>query len=137
MSLSMTLCTTSNGSPVEHEVLVSESSGEMMLREDMSHKISVGERLGEIGDNSFLQDFRTRILSSRRAMSRSMILRVTVTSNGSPAKHEVLVSKSSGEKTIRFLIEYSKVGNKKTHTLSHVILFYSTTKNRKVEKSQL
>ena len=60
----------------------------------MLHKISVGRR--EIEDNSFLRDFRTRILSSRRAMSRSMTLRVT--SNESPAEHEVMVS--SGEKTI-------------------------------------
>ena len=36
------------------------------------------------------------MVSSRQAMSRSMILRAT--SNGSPAEHEVLVS--SGEKTI-------------------------------------
>ena len=64
----------------------------------MLHKISAGRR--EMGDNSFLRDFRARMLSSRRAMSRSMILRIS--SNGSPAEHEVLVS--SGEKTIGFLI---------------------------------
>ena len=53
----------------------------------MLHKISAGRR--EIGDNSFLRDFRTRMLSSRRAMSRSMILRITSNANGSPAEHEV------------------------------------------------
>ena len=57
----------------------------------MLHNISVGRR--EIGDNSFLRDFRARMLSSRRAMSRSMILHAA--SDGSPAEHEVLVS--SGE----------------------------------------
>ena len=60
----------------------------------MLHKISAGRR--EIGDNSFLRDFRARMLSSRRAMSRSMILRAT--SNGSTAEHVVLVS--SGEKQL-------------------------------------
>jgi hypothetical protein len=64
----------------------------------MLHRTSTGRR--EMGDNSFLRDFRDRMLSSRRAMSRSMILRIT--SNGSPAEHGVLVS--SGEKTIGFLI---------------------------------
>ena len=65
----------------------------------MLHKISIRRR--EMGDNSFLRDFKARIFSSRRAMSRSMILRVT--SNGSPAKHEVSVS--SMENTIGFLVE--------------------------------
>ena len=59
----------------------------------MLHKISAGR--GDMGDSSFLRDFKARMLSSRRAISRSMILRVT--SNGSQAEHEVLVS--SGEKT--------------------------------------
>ena len=68
------------------------------MREKTLHKISTGRR--EIGDNSFLRDFRARILSSRRAISRSMILRIA--SNGSPVEHEVLVG--SGEKTIGFLI---------------------------------
>ena len=63
----------------------------------MLHKISTGRQ--EMGDNSFLRDFRTRMLSFRRAMSRSMILRIS--SNRSPAKREILVS--SGEKTIGFL----------------------------------
>ena len=53
-----------------------------------------------MGDNSFLRDFKARMLSSRRAISRSMMVRNT--SNGSQAEHEVLVS--SGEKTIGFLI---------------------------------
>ena len=53
----------------------------------MLHKVSAGRR--EMGDNSFLRDFRARMLSPRWAMSRSMILRVT--SNGSQAEHEVLV----------------------------------------------
>ena len=64
----------------------------------MLHKSSAGRR--EIGDNSFLRDFRDRMLSSRRAISRSMVLRAT--SNGSPVEHEMLVS--SGEETIGFLI---------------------------------
>ena len=68
------------------------------MRENILHKISTGRR--EIGDNSFLRDLRARMLSSRRAMSRSMILRIW--SNESPAEDEVLVS--SGEKTIEFLI---------------------------------
>ena len=56
----------------------------------MLHNISAGRR--EMGNNLFLQDLRTRIPSesSRRAMSQSMILRIT--SNGSPAEHEALVS---------------------------------------------
>ena len=59
-------------------------------RENILHKISVGRR--EMVDNSFLRDFRTRMLSCRRAISRSMIL--SISSNGSPAdsEHEVLVS---------------------------------------------
>ena len=64
----------------------------------MLHKISAGRR--EIGDNSFLRAFRARMLSSRRAMSQSMILRFT--SNGSQVEYEVLTS--SAEKTIAFLI---------------------------------
>jgi hypothetical protein len=48
------------------------------MKENMVHIISGGRR--EIGDNSFLRDFRARMLSSSRAMSRSMILRAT--SNG-------------------------------------------------------
>jgi hypothetical protein len=67
-----------------------------LVRENMLHKISAGRR--EIGDNSFLRDFKARMLSSRRAMSRSMILRAT--SNGSSAEHEVLVS--SGRKQLEF-----------------------------------
>ena len=66
------------------------------MRENMLHKISAGRR--EIGDNSFLRDFRARMLSSRWAMSRSMILRIA--SNGSPAEHEVLVS--SGKRHLDF-----------------------------------
>lgn len=83
------------------------------MREKIVHKISAGRR--EIGDNSFLRDFRARMLSSRRAMSRSMILRAT--SNGSRAEHEVLVS--SEEETIGFLIWFFL--KKKKHTLSHLI----------------
>ena len=64
----------------------------------MLHNISTGRR--EIGANSFLRDFRARMLSSRRAISRSMILRVSA--NGSLVEYEVLVS--SGEKAIEFLI---------------------------------
>ena len=73
--------------------LVQESGLQKMLRENMLHKISAGRR--EIGDSSFLRDFRARILSSRRAMSRSMIPRVT--SGGSPAELA-----SSGEKVSFF-----------------------------------
>jgi hypothetical protein len=51
-----------------------------------------------MGDNSFLRDFKTRMLSSRRAMLRSIILRFS--SNGPPAEHKVLVS--SGEKQLDF-----------------------------------
>ena len=71
-----------------------------MLKENILHKISAGRR-EEIGDSWFLRDFRARILSSRWAMSRSMILRIM--SNGSPlaVEHEVLVS--SGKKTIELL----------------------------------
>ena len=58
-----------------------------LMKENMLHNISAGRR--EMGDNSFLRDFRARMLSSRRAMSRSMILRIS--SNGLPAEHEVLV----------------------------------------------
>ena len=68
------------------------------MREKILHKISTGRR--EIGDSSFLRDFRARMLSSRRAMSRSMILRIA--SNGSPVEHKVLVA--SGETIIGFLI---------------------------------
>ena len=64
----------------------------------MLHKISTGRR--EMGDNSFLRDFKARMLSSRRAMLRSIILRVS--SNESPAEYNILVS--SGEKTIEFQI---------------------------------
>ena len=64
----------------------------------MLHKISVGSR--EMGDSSFLRDFRSRMLSSKRAMLRSMILRFS--SNGSPAELKLL--ESSEEKTIGFLI---------------------------------
>ena len=63
----------------------------------MLHSISTGRR--EIGNNSFLRDLGARMLSSRRAMSRSMI---RIWANGSLAEHEVLVS--SGEKMIGFLI---------------------------------
>ena len=52
-----------------------------------------------MGDNSFLQIFKARMLSSKLAMLRSMILRVT--SNESLAEHKVV---SSGEKSIGFLI---------------------------------
>ena len=64
----------------------------------MLHKISIRRR--EMGDNSFLRDFKARIFSSRRAMSRSMIL--CITSNGSPAASEraVLVSSDSGERKL-------------------------------------
>jgi hypothetical protein len=48
----------------------------------MLHNISAGRR--EMGDNSFLRDFRARMLSSRRAISWSMILRAI--SDGSPAE---------------------------------------------------
>ena len=68
-----------------------------IMREKILHKISAGRQ--EIRDNSFLRDFRARMLSSRREMLQSMILRVT--SNGSPAEHEVTVVfklVSSGEK---------------------------------------
>ena len=58
-----------------------------------------------MGDNSFLRDFRARMLSSRRAMSRSMILRLS--SNKSPAEYEVLAS--SGEKTMSSCLEYLKL----------------------------
>ena len=71
----------------------------------MLHKISAGRR--EVGDNSFLLEFRARMLSSsprmlflRRSMLQSMIPRVS--SNGSPAAHGVLVF--PGEKTFGFLI---------------------------------
>ena len=69
-------------------------------RENMLHKISVGRR--EMGDNPFLRDFRARMFSCRRAISRSMILRIS--SNGLPAdsEHEVLVSPE--EKALEFLI---------------------------------
>ena len=63
----------------------------------MLHKISVGRR--EMGDNSFLRDFRARILSSKRRMLRSIILRSS--SNGPPAEHKLL--ETSGEKKIGFL----------------------------------
>jgi hypothetical protein len=53
------------------------------------------------------------MLSSRRAMLRSMILRASA--NGSPAEHDVLVL--SGGKTIGFLIWIFKVEKK------HVVYF--------------
>ena len=65
----------------------------------MLHNISTGRR--EIGANSFLRDFRARMFSSRRAISRSMILRVSA--NGSLVEYEVVLV-SSGEKVIEFLI---------------------------------
>ena len=68
----------------------------------MLHKILAGRR--EMEDKSFLRDLRARILSSRRAMSWSMILRVSSTGNGSPAEHEVVLLVSSEEKTVEFLI---------------------------------
>ena len=52
-----------------------------------------------MADNSFLQDFRIRMLSSRWAMSRSIILRFSI---GLPAEHKILVL--TGEKTIGFQI---------------------------------
>ena len=66
----------------------------------MLHKTSVGRR--EMGDNSFLRDFRARMLSFRRAMLRSMIVCASPTGNGTPAEHKPLGS--SGEKTVGFLI---------------------------------
>jgi hypothetical protein len=54
---------------------------------NMLHRSSTGRR--EMGDNSFLRDFKARMLSSRRAMLRSIILRVS--SSESPAEHKVLV----------------------------------------------
>ena len=71
---------------------------ESMQRENMLHMISAGRR--EVGDNSFLWDFKARMLSSRRAISRSMILRVL--SNGLPVEDRVLIL--PGKKTIGFLI---------------------------------
>ena len=63
------------------------------MRENMLHKISAGRR--EMRDNSFLRDFRARMLSSSRAISRSMILRIS--SFGSPAEYEAWVL--SGKRT--------------------------------------
>ena len=69
-----------------------------MLKENILHKLSEGRR--EIGDSWFLRDFCDRILSSRRAMSWSMILRIK--SSGSPlaVEPEVLLV-SSGKNTIQ------------------------------------
>ena len=77
-------------------------------RENILHKISAGKR--EMGDNSFLRDFRARMLSCRWTISRSMILRIS--SNESPAdsEHEVLVSPK--EKTLEFLISNFKIGKR-------------------------
>ena len=91
---------------VSHQKLEAASLSENL---NILHKISTGRR--EIGDNSFLRDFRARMLSSR-SMLGSMILRDSCI--GSPSKRKVLVS--SGEKSIRILI---KVGKKNT-TGSHV-----------------
>jgi hypothetical protein len=49
-----------------------------------------------MGDNSFLRDFKARMLSSRRTMLRSIILRFS-SSDSEPAE-------TSGEKTIGFEI---------------------------------
>ena len=75
-----------------------------------------------MGDNSFLREFRARMLSSRSILG-PMILRDP--SNGSPAKRKVLVSSESEEKSIGFLIRISKV---EKHTVSHVI--YNTDEAR-------
>ena len=71
-----------------HAVIVNERK---YVAQDFNRKARDGRQLVS----------KARILSSRRAMSRSMILRVT--SNGSPVKHEVSVS--SMENTIGFLVE--------------------------------
>ena len=103
--------------------LVQDSGFLVMLsvRENLNmlHKISTGRR--EMGDNSFLRDFRARMLSSRRAMLRSMILRVSF--NGSPAEPKVLVS--SGEKSIEFRRSIKK------HTYLETCNLFSTCRTRR------
>jgi hypothetical protein len=64
-----------------------------------------------MGDNSFLLDFKARMLSSRRAMLRSIILRFS--SNGSPSEHKVLVS--SEEKRLDFRSEILRLNLKKKY----------------------
>ena len=56
-----------------------------------------------MGENSFLRDFRARMLSSRWAMSRSILLRFS--SFGSPAEHLV----SAGKRQLDFRSEFYKV----------------------------
>ena len=70
-----------------------------------------------MGDNSFLRDFRARMFSSRRAMLRSMILRVS--SNASPVDHKVLVS--SGENKFDFRSAFLKLNWEKEDTSRHVV----------------
>jgi hypothetical protein len=64
-----------------------------------------------MGDNSFLRDFKARMLSSRRAMLRSIILRFS--SSESPAE-------TSGEKQLDFRSEILRL-NLKKNTSRHVI----------------
>ena len=70
--------------------LVQDSGFPRMLRENMLHNISAGRR--EIGTDSFLRDFRARIISSISRMPWSIM---RVTSNGSPAEHEVVMVSSA------------------------------------------
>ena len=91
---------------------------ERMLRENMLHKISAGRQ--EVGDNSFLRDFKTWMLSSRQAILQSMILHIS--SNRSPTELGVLVS--SGEKTIGFL-NWIYTIEKKRYTMICVIYLRS------------
>ena len=76
----------------------------------MLHRISAGRR--EMRDNSFLRDFRAWPLSSRRAMLRLMILRVT--SNG-PAAYEAFVLSGkrarSADNNVRHLRHVQMRGN--------------------------
>ena len=94
------------------------------MRENILHYISTGRR--EIRDNSFLRDLGARMLSSRRAMSRSMILRIR---SKSSAEDEALVS--SEERQLNFRLEYLRL------TQPHLEPFFLLPKKRTRSLNQI